>query len=91
MKKKLNEIKGTKYRDRYYKIGDVIRYISTYDLVHNQGLGIVVEADGPIFKAYWTGDEKVRNHDARPIGYSYILQDIAPVPQVAEWLKKQDD
>jgi len=31
----------------------------------------------------------VRTHDARPLGSMYLLQDYAPIPQVAEWWKNQ--
>ncbi len=81
-----------KQKDRYYKKGDVIRWCPSWgaqELAEKRGLGVVVEAKGPLFKAYWTGDGQVRSHDARPIGGMYILQDYAPIPQVAEWWKNQ--
>jgi hypothetical protein len=81
-----------KHKDRHYKKGDVIRWCPSWgaqELVEKQGLGVVVEANGPLFKAYWTGDGQVRSHDARPLGSMYLLQDYAPIPQVAEWWKNQ--
>lgn len=88
------KIGGEHSTDRYYKVGDVIRAIpvtqghSAVRDKQRQGLGIVVEADGPRFEAYWTGDGKLRKGDSRPIGYAYKLQDLAPIPQVAESIKR---
>ena len=78
-------------KDRYYKVGDAIRWTPVHamrEAVEARGLGIIVEADGPIFEAYWTGDGKVRKADCRPISHDYALQDLAPIPQVKEYLEQ---
>ena len=61
---------------------------NTQETLETRGLGIIVKADGPIFEAYWTGDGKVRKGDCRPLSHSYILQDLAPIPQVKEYIEK---
>ena len=78
-------------RDRNFKVGEVFRWIPTHDTAQrseSRGFGIVVKADGPRFEAYWTGDGKVRKHDLTLWRNSYILQDYAPIPQVAETLQE---
>jgi len=85
----LKKIGGLKNNDRLFKVGDVIRYVGpgqTAEAIEEKGVGIVVAVDGPIFETYWVGDEKIRKADARWPGI-YKLQDIAPIPQVAEWVK----
>jgi hypothetical protein len=77
--------------DRYYKVGDVIRWIPAYatqKAYDARGLGIVVKAEGPIFEAYWTGEGMVRTADARPMSYNYILQDLKTVPKIKEYVEK---
>ena len=76
-------------RDRKYKVGDVIRWVSTYAHFVDQekrGLGVVVEArdNGQTLKVYWAGDKKIRDMDARLMRNNLALQDYAPIPQVAE-------
>lgn len=84
----LESINGLKNNDRYFKVGDVIRYTGpgiTPDQIKSRGLGIVVSSSGPMFQTYWVGDRTVRGADARGGGHS--LQDFAPIPQVAEWFE----
>ena len=96
IKNKLSELKkigGLKNNDRLFKIGDVIRFVGpgqTTDAITEKGLGIVVSIDGPLFEIYWVGDGKISKADARWPGI-YKLQDIVPVPQVAEWVRVQND
>ena len=91
IEKKIDELKsinGLKNNDRYFKVGDVVRYTGPHcslSSVEERGLGVVVSTNGPKFKTYWVGDGAVRDADARGGGYN--LQDIAPIPQVAEWLE----
>ena len=87
------KIGGEYSTDRYYKVGDVIRPVPVTQGTGafarcRQGLGIVVEVNGPRFEAYWTGDGKLRKADCRPMGFAYKLQDLAPIPQVAEVIKE---
>ena len=84
----LKSINGLENRDRYFKVGDVIRYTGpgcTIPQIRSRGLGVVVSSSGPLFDTYWVGDGIVRSADARGGGHS--LQDFAPIPQVAEWLE----
>ncbi len=55
--KELENLKNRQTKDRFYKVGDVVRFISTYNLklADQRGLGVVVEAKGPKFKVYWDG------------------------------------
>ena len=76
-------------RDRKYRVGDVIRWIPSYAMFADEeerGLGIVVEAsdDSRMIKAYWTGDKKIREIDTFLMVSNFLLQDYAPIPQVAE-------
>ena len=72
------KIGGEYSTDRYYKVGDVIRSIpvtrgtGAYARCR-QGLGIIVEVNGPRFEAYWTGDGKLRKADCRPMGFNIVL------------------
>ncbi len=78
-------------RDRNFKVGEVFRWVPNYDAqktVESRGFGIVTKVDGPKFEAYWTGDGKVRKHDLTLWRNAYILQDYAPIPQVAETLQE---
>ena len=93
MREKLMGLKAAENRDRHFKTGDVIRWVPSYQTIEQvraRGLGIVVESKGPKFKAYWIGDNEVRRHDNRPSG-QYLLQDYAPIPQVADWLEARHD
>ena len=74
-------------RDRVFKVGDVIRWVPLYVPFEEQearGLGIVTESSGAKVKSYWTGDKKIREIDMPLERNNYILQDYAPIPQVAE-------
>ena len=74
---------------RHFKVGDVLRHTPLY-LEHRSkdwGLGIVVRADGPIFEAFWVGDDKFRKGDARLVS-SYILQNVGPLVETAENINK---
>ena len=78
-------------KDRNFKIGEVFRWVPSYasqEDVEARGFGIVVKADGPSFEAYWTGDGKVRKHDLTLERNTCILQDYAPIPQVAETIEE---
>jgi hypothetical protein len=76
----------TKTKDRYFKIGDIIRWVPKYVTKEN-GMGIVVSATGPLFEAYWVGTKEIKKHDARGPS-SFLLQDITPIPQVAETINR---
>ena len=85
MHRKLKELV---IRDRGYKVGDVFRSVgSSSELDESRGFGVVIETDGPLFRAYWTGDGAIREHDMRLSRTSFILQDYAPMPEVAEVLR----
>ena len=77
--------------NRYYKAGDVLKWTPRYAEVEGKGLAIVVESRGPFFTAYFLGDGSLSKHDARPSGYNFVLQDIAPLPQAVEWVKENTD
>ena len=85
----LRKLKDLVIRDRQFKVGDVFRWIPMYgqEVAESRGFGVVIDVDGPIFKAYWTGDERIREHDSRLVHTSFILQDYAPMPEVAEVLR----
>ena len=86
MQRKLKELV---IRDRGFKVGDVFRWApshSSQKVVESRGFGIVTEVNGAHFKSYWTGDGEIRNHDMRLTHSSFILQDYAPIPEVAEAL-----
>tara|TARA_R110000824_G_scaffold286694_1_gene474813 strand:- start:168 stop:482 length:315 start_codon:yes stop_codon:yes gene_type:complete len=91
IKNKLDELKsisGLKNNDRDFKVGDVVRHVGpgiAIPQIENRGVAVVVSVNGPLFQAYWVGDGSVRHADAR--GGGYKLQDIAPIPQIAEWLE----
>ena len=75
-------------KNRYFKVGDVIKWTPSYVKskdIDSRGLGIVVKAEGTKFEAYWTGDGEVRKADAIIPG-QFVLQDIAPIPQVKEYV-----
>ena len=83
----------TKTNHRYFKAGDVLRWVPRYvneERVTERGLAIVVSTNGPIFEAYWVGSKEVSEHDARA-PQSFILQDIAPLPEVVEIINKMRD
>ena len=74
-------------RDRVFKVGDVIRWTPSYANWKQQeerGLGIVIETNGHVCKAYWTGDKTIRTINTVLERNMYILQDYAPIPQVKE-------
>ena len=76
-------------RDRGFKVGDVFRSVgSPFEIEESRGFGIVIETNGPYFKAYWTGDSEIRSHDVRLDRTAFILQDYAPMPEVAEVLNE---
>ena len=80
----------TKTNNRYYKVGDVLRWIPRYlsqEKVDERGLAIVISSDGPIFEAYWIGTKEIDKHDARGM-MNFRIQDIAPLPEVAEVINK---
>ena len=88
-----NELIGkipTKTNHRYFKIGDVLRWTPRYanqEKIDERGLAIVISTNGPIFEAYWIGSKKIDKHDARGT-QDFILQDIAPLPEVVEIINK---
>jgi hypothetical protein len=82
----------TKTKHRYFKTGDVLQWCPMYASqkeVERRGLAIVISHNGPKFEAYWVGSKEITSIDAR-LG-AYILQDIAPIPEVAEALKKMKE
>ena len=86
MHRKLKELV---IRDRGFKVGDVFRWAPNHaspEVVESRGFGVVTEVHGPRMKAYWTGDEQIREHDMRLERTSFILQDYAPMPEVVEVL-----
>jgi hypothetical protein len=93
IKKKIDELKGIsglKNNDRNFKVGDIVRFTGpghAISQIEKRGLGVVVSINGPLFQTYWIGDGAVTGADAR--GGGYKLQDIAPIPQVAEWLENK--
>ena len=85
----IRRLKELVIRDRDFKVGDVFRWVPSHspqEVVESRGFGIVTEVDGPSMKAYWTGDGEIRSHDMRITRTSFILQDYAPMPEVAEVL-----
>jgi hypothetical protein len=84
----LRKLKDLVIRDRNFKVGDVFRWVPRHGqkAAESRGFGIVIDVDGSFFKAYWTGDERIREHDLRLVYTSFILQDYAPMPEVAEVL-----
>ena len=75
----------TKTKTRYFKNGDVLRWAPSYatqERVEERGVAIVISHNGPKFEVYWVGTKEISAHDARIGGY--ILQDIAPLPEVAK-------
>ena len=78
-------------RDRVFKVGDVIRWIplyATFEEQEDRGLGIVVESRGSIITSYWVGDKKIREFNMLLERSNYVLQDYAPIPQVAEAIER---
>ena len=94
VEERINELKkigGLKNNDRYFKVGDVIRFVGahhTSESTEEKGVGVVVSVKGPIFETYWVGNGKIGEGDARCPGV-YKLQDFAPIPQVANWLENK--
>tara|TARA_R110000765_G_scaffold12437_1_gene38355 strand:+ start:1000 stop:1353 length:354 start_codon:yes stop_codon:yes gene_type:complete len=74
---------------RYFKVGDVIRHTPSNIDPHatDWGLGIVVEATGPIFEAFWLGDDNFRKSDAR-LSNSYVIQNVDPMLEVADRINR---
>ena len=85
----LRKLKELVIRDRNFKVGDVFRWIPRHgqEVAALRGFGVVIEVNGPLMKAYWTGDERIREHDVRLVHTSFVLQDYAPMPEVAEVLR----
>ncbi len=77
-------------RPRYFKRGDVIRRTPTYgsDPTGEIGVGIVIESQGPRFKAFWTKVEEIRHGDALLPG-QYCLVDSAPLMEAVELIEKK--
>lgn len=76
-------------KPRYFKVGDVLKWTPAYisiERVRERGLAIVVAAEGPKIKVYWTGNGEISNHDVR-MPQLFQLQDLAPMPEVAHLLK----
>ena len=76
-------------KPRWFKIGDVVRWTSAYvsqDKVDARGLGVIVKAQGPNVQVYWLGNEETSKHDVR-LPQVLQLQDLAPMPEVADWLE----
>ena len=76
-------------KPRWYKIGDVVKWTPTYvsqEKVDERGLGVVVKAQGPNIQVFWLGNEEISKHDVR-LPQVFQLQDLAPMPEVAEWLE----
>jgi len=74
-------------RDRKLQVGDVIRWVPNYADWSEQearGLGVIIETNGAICKAYWTGDKTIRTINTILERNTHILQDYAPIPQVKE-------
>ena len=75
-------------KPRYFKVGDVLKWTPAYTLhkrVVERGLAVVVKAEGPKVQVYWLGSGEITDHDVRLSGM-FQLQDLAPMPEVAEWL-----
>tara|TARA_R110000751_G_scaffold100776_1_gene194736 strand:+ start:645 stop:983 length:339 start_codon:yes stop_codon:yes gene_type:complete len=76
-------------KPRWFKVGDVVKWAPTYvneDRVRGGGLAVVVKSEGPQVQVYWLGSGAITEHDVR-IPQVFQLQDLAPMPEVAEWLK----
>jgi hypothetical protein len=76
-------------KPRYFKLGDVLKWTPAYVSpvrVRERGLAVVVKEEGPKIKVYWLGSGEITDHDARMPGV-FQIQDLAPMPEVAEWLK----
>jgi len=76
-------------KPRWFKVGDVLKWTPAYTLhkrVVERGLAVVVKAEGPQTQVYWLGTGEITDHDVRMPGV-FQLQDLAPMPEVAEWLK----
>ena len=74
-------------KDRIFKVGDVIRWIplyAQYSIQAERGLGVVIESKDGMVRSYWTGDKKIREFNMTLEASNYVLQDYAPIPQVAE-------
>ena len=82
-------IKKNSLKPRWFKVGDILKWTPAYsniERVRERGVAIVIKAEGPKIKVYWTGDGKVSDHDVR-LPQQFQLQDIEPMPQVSEWVK----
>ena len=86
----LKGIGGFHSKPRYFKVGDVIRWVPMYakpETVRERGLAVVTKAEGCKFDAYFLGNgHRMVACDAR-IPPQFQLQDSAPIPQVAEWVE----
>ena len=74
-------------RDRIFQVGDVIRWAPNYadwSEQESRGLGVVIETNGAVCKAYWIGDKTIRTINTVLERNMHILQDYAPIPQVKE-------
>jgi hypothetical protein len=76
-------------KPRWFKVGDVVKWTPAHvnqDKVRGRGLAVVIEANGPQVKVYWLGSGELTEHDVR-MPQVFQLQDLAPMPEVAQWLK----
>ena len=79
-----------KTNPRYFKRGDVIKRTPMYgpDPTEEVGVGIVLEADGSRFKAFWTRTEEILHHNAL-MPNSFCLIDSAPLLEVVEIIENK--
>ena len=57
-----------KIKHHWFKPGDIIAWTPKYartPTIEKRGVGIVLEADGPFFEAFWIGDSTIRKEDVR--------------------------
>ncbi len=75
---------------RYFKRGDVIKKTPMYgpDPTQEVGVGIVLESQGPKFKAFWTKSEEVSDHNATLPG-NFCLIDSAPLFEAVEIIENK--
>jgi|ETNvirenome_6_85_1030632.scaffolds.fasta_scaffold170547_1 hypothetical protein len=75
---------------RYFKRGDVIKMTPMYgpDPTEELGVGIVLESQGPRFKAFWTKTEEILHHNAMLPG-GFCLIDSAPLLEAVEIIENK--